>query len=110
MYLPKSDVYKSLKDLNYFVSQTQPPIFNDLPAIIFSVGDNSINLDLDNNILSQDVEVQIDIWAEDSVTASKVLNDVEAIMRQNLYNMSFSNDVPNNGNLFHIVNRFTKIV
>lgn len=110
MYLPKSDIYTILKKLNYFVSQTQPPVFNDLPAIIFSIGKNSINLDLDNNILSQDLEVIIDIWAEDSVTASKVLSQVEETMRENNYNMSYSNDVPNNGNLYHIYCRFTKIV
>ena len=110
MYLPKSDVYNSLKELNYFVSQTQPPVFNDLPAIIFNVGNNSINTDLDNQILSQDLEIQIDIWAEDSVTASQVLSQVEETMRSNLYNMSFSNDVPNTGNLYHIVSRFTKII
>jgi len=110
MYLPKSDIYNSLKQLNYYVSQTQPATFNDLPAIIFSVGNNALNYDLDNNIISQDLEIQIDIWAEDSVTASKVLSQVEEIMRLNLYKMSFSNDVPNNGNLFHIVNRFTKTV
>ena len=110
MYLPKSDIYNSLKTLNYYVSQTQPAQFNELPANIFSVGNNSIITDLDNNILSQDLEVQIDIWAEDSVTASNVLSQVEEIMRSNLYNMSFSNDVPNIGNLYHIVNRFTKII
>ena len=110
MYLPKSDIYSSLKKLNYYVSQTQPTIFNELPAIIFSVGNNSINVDLDNEILSQDLEIQIDIWAEDSVTASHILSQVEAIMRSNLYTMSFSNDVPNNGNLYHIVNRFTKLI
>lgn len=110
MYLPKSDIYKNLKKLNYYVSQTQPAIFNDLPAIIFSIGNNSINTDLDNKILSQNIEIQIDIWAEDSVTASTVLSQVEEIMRLNQYNMSFSNDVPNNGNLFHIVTRFTKII
>lgn len=110
MYLPKSDIYNSLKQLNYYVSQTQPATFNDLPAIIFSVGNNAINYDLDNNILSQDLEIIVDIWAEDSVTASKVLSQVEEIMRKNLYNMSYSNDVPNDGNLFHILNRFTKIV
>lgn len=110
MYLPKSDIYNSLKKLNYFVSQTQPPVFNELPAIIFIVGNNSINVDLDNEIVSQDLEIQIDIWAEDSVTASTVLFQVEEIMRQNLYKMSFSNDVPNNGNLYHIVNRFTKLI
>ena len=110
MYLPKSDVYNSLKELNYYVSQTQPATFNDLPAIIFSVGNNTIDVDLDNEIISQDLEILIDVWAEDSVTASKVLSQVEEIMRKNLYKMSYSSDVPNNGNLYHVSNRFTKIV
>lgn len=110
MYLPKSDIYNSLKTLNYYVAQSQPHVFTDLPAIIFTVDNNTINTDLDNNILSQDLEIQIDIWAEDSVTASKVLSEVENIMRQNLYRMSFSNDVPNSGNLYHIVNRFISTV
>lgn len=109
MYLPKSDIYNSLKQLNYYVSQTQPATFNELPAIIFKVG-NSINTDLDNNILSQDLDVQIDIWAEESVTASKVLSQVEETMRSNLYRMPYSDDVPNIGNLYHIVSRFTKII
>lgn len=109
MYLPKSDIYNSLRTLNYYVSQTQPPTFNNLPAIIFNVGNNSINVDLDNVINSQDIEVNIDIWAEDSVTASTVLSQVEEIMRNNNYIMSFSNDVPNVGNLFHIASRFTTI-
>lgn len=110
MYLPKTDIFNSLKTLNYYVSQTQPAQFNDLPAIIFKVGNNSISTDLDNNILSQDIEVQIDVWAEDSVTASQVLSQVEETMRSNLYEMSFSNDVPNIGNLYHIVSRFTKSI
>lgn len=110
MYLPKIDVYNSLKELNYYVSQTQPATFNELPAIIFKVGNNAINTDLDNNILSQDLEIQVDIWAEDSITASTVLSQVEETMRSNLFNMSYSNDVPNVGNLYHIVSRFTKII
>lgn len=110
MYIPKSDIYSSLKQLNYYVSQTQPPTFNELPVIIFNVGNNTLNYDLDNNIISQDLEIIVDIWAEDSVTASKVLSQVEEIMRLNLYKMSFSNDIPNNGNLYHISNRFTKLV
>jgi len=109
MYLPKTDIYNSLKTLNYYVSQTQPPTFNDLPAIIFRLGNNAVNLDLNNNIISQDIEVIIDIWAEDSVTASNVLSQVEEIMRQLGYNMSFSSDIPNTGNLFHINSRFTTI-
>ena len=108
MYLPKADVYDSLKALPYFVSQTQPAIFNDLPAIIFSVGNNGVSVDLDGDIARQDVEMQIDIWAEDSVTASTVLSQVEEIMRSNFYIMSFSNDVPNVSNLYHTVCRFAK--
>ena len=108
MYLPKADVFNSLKTLPYYVSQTQPPIFTDLPAIIFSVGNNAVSTDLDGNISSQDIEIQIDIWAEDSVTASSVLSQVEELMRSNLYIMSFSNDVPNVDNLYHTVCRFSK--
>jgi hypothetical protein len=109
MYLPKTDVYNILKSLNYYVSQTQPASFNELPAIIFRVGNNSINYDLSNNITSQDIEVVIDIWAEESTTASNILSQVEEIMRLNLYKLSYSNDVPNIGNLYHINCRFTKL-
>lgn len=110
MYLPKSNVYNILKSINntYYVSQTQPPTFNELPAIIFKVGNNSIDTDLDNNILSQEIEIVIDIWAEDSLTASNVLSQVEEQMRLDLYNMSYSSDIPNVGNLHHINCRFTK--
>ena len=108
MYLPKADIYNSLKKLNYHVSQTQPAIFTDLPAIVFSVGNNAISTDLDGEITSQDIEIKIDIWAEDSVTASTVLSQVEELMRSNLYIMSFSNDVPNVSNLHHIACRFAK--
>ena len=110
MYLPKTDVYNSLKTLPYFVSQTHHDVFTDLTAIIFSVGNNSVSADLDGEISNQDIEIQVDIWAEDSVTASTVLSQVEELMRSNLYIMSFSNDVPNVSNLYHVVSRFTKLI
>lgn len=110
MYIPKSDIYNSLKELPYYVSQTHPAIFTDLPAIIFSVGNNAITTDLDGDIARQDVEIQIDIWAEDSVTASEILSQVEEKMRSNLYIMSFSNDVPNISNLYHTACRFSKLI
>ena len=110
MFLPKAEVFNSLKTLGYSVTQTQPAQFTDLPAITFSVGNNAVTADLDGNISRQDVEIQIDIWAEDSVTASTVLTQVEELMRSNLYIMSFSNDVPNAGNLYHTVCRFAKLI
>lgn len=110
MYLPKADVYNSLKTLGYYVSQTHPAVFTDLPAIVFNVGNNAISADLDGDISSQDIEIQLDIWAEDSVTASTVLSQVEGLMRSNKYVMSFSNDVPNTGDLYHIACRFAMLV
>ncbi|MCI8309104.1 MAG: hypothetical protein HFJ45_02610 [Clostridia bacterium] len=110
MYLPKKDIYQILKSVNTNVSQTQPTAFNKLPYINFSITDNSVNLDLNNNINYQDIEVQIDIWAEDSVSSSNLLSKVEEKMRENLYILTYSSDVPNTGNIFHIVSRFqTKI-
>lgn len=110
MYLPKTDVYNSLKALPYYVSQSKPAVFTDLPAVTFGVGNNAISTDLDGDISSQDIEITLDIWAEDSVTASTVLSEVEEIMRSNNYIMSFSNDVPNISNVHHIACRFAKIV
>lgn len=110
MYLPKKDIYNNLKELGYFVSQTQPSVFTDLPAIVFRVGNNSIETDLDNNIISQRIEIIVDIWAESSVEASKVLSEVEAKLRQNFWNMSYCADIPNTGNLYHETLRFEKIM
>lgn len=110
MYLPKKDIYKILKSINENVSQTQPTVFNKLPYINFSITDNSVSLDLSNKINYQDIEVQINIWTEDSVSASDLLSKVEEKMRENLYILTYSSDVPNPGNIFHIVSRFqTKI-
>lgn len=111
MYLPKADIYAVLKNINnsYYVSQTQPPVFEVLPAIIFRVDNNIINTDLDNNITHQNVDITVDIWADDSVTASNVLSEVEEALRNNQWQMTNSMDVPNIGNVFHIVSRFSNI-
>ncbi len=108
MYLPKTDIYNNLKTLNYNVSQTQPTEFNELPFINFEILDNNVSLFLNNSIAYQEIIVKIDIWASDSVTASKVLSEVENSMRKDNYKLTYSADVPNIGNVFHISTRFYK--
>lgn len=110
MYLPKTEINNLLKEIGCGVSQSQPTIFNNLPYINFSVTGNNVTPFLDNTIAYQTINVQIDIWAEDSVSASNILSQVEEKMRNNFYNMTYSSDVPNAGNVFHIVSRFTKKV
>lgn len=110
MYLPKTDIYNSLNELGYYVAQTQPHTFTNLPAIIFRVGNNSVERDLQNNIISQDMEVIVDIWAESSVEASRILSEVEERLRQDFWKLTYSADIPNTGNLYHINLRFEKII
>lgn len=110
MYLPKEEIFKILSELGCAVSQTKPPVFNELPYITFNVTGNDINTFLDNSIAYQDITVQVDIWADDSPSASNLLSQVEEKMRNNFYSMIYSSDVPNVGNVFHIVSRFTKKV
>ena len=107
MYLPKADIYNALKTLPYAVSQSSDNVFNELPAITFSIGGNQPSYGLDVEILDQNIVVVIDIWAEDSVTNSEILGKVEALMRQNSYRLEFSADVPNTDKkLFHTNTRF----
>lgn len=108
MYLPKKDIFDSLKAINnnYFVSQYQPPTFNTTPAIIFRLGDNAINTDLDNTIASQEIEIIIDVYGLDSVTVSNVLDEVENKLRTMEYRMTYCSDIPSTGNLHHINARF----
>jgi len=110
MYLPKTDIFNILQTLPYNILQTNETVFTELPAITFRVGNNSVNVDLNSDITYQDIDMVIDIWAEDSVTASNILAEVEALMRQHGYNLNFSTDVPNvDKSLYHISTRFRTI-
>lgn len=112
MYLPKSDIYSFLKELRtipYDVKQASQNVFTTLPAVTYKVSTNKIRLDLDNEIDSQNIEIIVDIWSEDSVTASNVLNDVEKIMRTLEYRLDFSSDIVDPSGLFHINSRFKAV-
>lgn len=110
MYIPKVDICEALSTLPYKIEQNNVVMFNELPVITFKVSGNSIDLDLDGDIRKQDLEIGIDIWSESSAEASQILVQVEEVMRSNQYKMSFSSDIPNIENLFHINSRFKKII
>lgn len=112
MYLPKTYIFSMLNELKtipYDVKQSNQNVFTKLPAVTFRVSTNKIQLDMDNEISSQNVEIIIDIWSEDSVTASNVLSDVERIMRMSEYRLDFSADIIDPNGLFHITSRFKSI-
>lgn len=107
MFNPKTEVYDILKSLGCDCSQSGQNIFNKFPAITYRIDNNSVNLDLDNEITHQEILVTVDIWAEQSIQVSEILAQVEAKMRQKFYRLSGSMDVPNPDNsIHHTVCRF----
>lgn len=110
MHLPKQEIYQALNTLGYTTVQGAQSVFNEAPAITFRIADNSTNLDLDNEIASQDIVAVVDIFADDSPTASGILSQAEAKMRSIGYRLSYSADVPSpEGALYHINSRFEAI-
>lgn len=111
MFKPKEEVYKILSELPYWVGQNQPNKLKELPSIIFKCSNNAVNLDLDNEILSQDLTIVIDIYAKTSSEATRILAEVECKMRENYYHMPFSSDeVPSNVGISRINARFDKSI
>ena len=111
MFKLKEEVYKILNELPYWVGQREPNKFSELPSIIFKCSNNAVNLDLDNEILSQDLSIVIDIYAKTSGEATRILAEVESKMRENYYHMTFSSDeVPSNAGISRINARFDKTI
>jgi hypothetical protein len=108
MFLPKTEVQSTLKALGYYTAQSSQAALATLPAITFRVDDNAPDYNLDKEIDSQTVVVTVDVWAPDSVTASTMLKEVEAAMRDINYLMTYSTDAPPapEDTAHHIVSRF----
>lgn len=110
MYTPKEDIYSALQDLGITILQGSQDVFTKTPAITFSVSDNSVELDLNNEISSQELTIVLDIWTESSTEASELLQKTEKIMRKLGYRLSYSADIPRpEGALHHINCRFEAV-
>jgi hypothetical protein len=110
MFNPKVELFAALNALEYYCAQGGQTQFAETPAITFRLGNNSVNTDLDNEIVSQDIVAVVDIWADDSPTASGILAEVEEALRAIGYRLSYSADVPSpEGALYHINTRFETI-
>ncbi len=103
LFNPKPEIFSKLSELNYPVMQSSQNKFAEVPTITFRIDSNETDYYLENEIASQQVLVTIDIWTNDSVTASKILAQVEAKMRELKYRLNNSLDVPSpEGALYHI--------
>lgn len=103
MFQPKAEIFAKLSELDAKVLQGSQTVFNEIPAITFLIQNNSVNLTLDNKIAAQNIAVSVDIWANDSVSASELLSAAEAKFREIGYRLTNSLDIPNpDASLFHV--------
>jgi len=104
MFNPKPEIYQKLSEIeNVSVSQSSQNVFKEVPAITYRIDSNDADYYLENEIASQEIRCTIDIFADDSVTASRLLVQVEAKMRELKYRLNNSLDAPSpEGALYHI--------
>ena len=109
---PKPEVYNTLKSLGYTCIQGDQATFKteQIPAITFSVGSKSARYELDKTPSAYDVEIIVDVWANESTTASRIADEAEEAMREKDYLLTFSSDIPSpEGCLYHTNLRFAAV-
>lgn len=105
MFNPKPEIYAKLCEIkDIHVSQSSQNIFNEVPAVTYRIDGNSADYYIsENNIASQEILCSIDIFTNDSVSASSILAQVEAKMRELKYRLNNALDIPSpEGALYHI--------
>jgi len=106
-YKPKADVYNKLKELTgVIVYQLRPEVLEDFPCVVFSIGNDNIMYFLSHDIAYQDIDLDIDIFAETSVETSGLLSDIEYKLRDLGYRLIQSRDVPDPDLISHVNARF----
>lgn len=101
----KSEIYNLLQESapdGVTVRQSSQGVDSVLPALTFSGLNIANDRDLDGNIISRSVSVQIDVWGTTSTQATELEDIVEEAMRQADWGMSGSQDVPDsNPQVYH---------
>jgi len=110
LYIPNKDIFNILNSLGYDVSLTSDNIINQKPSITYHVETNKPNLDTELNILYQDIEVVVNVWAESKVKTIEMTKEIYDIMGEHGYFAKLISDRPTlEPNLYHVFFRFSKI-
>lgn len=104
----KATVYSTLNSIsNVAVSQGSQAVVNSFPAITFNLSDNQNTVSVDGELLSQQAEIVVDIWAKSSTACSNTMSKAEAKLRTIGYVMTYAADIPDpDDSVFHISTRF----
>lgn len=109
---PKSTVYSILSNIDFDdlavqVTLGRPDVITVFPSITFTVSNNVPRYSLEVDILAQDIEIYVDIWAKKSTEAGSILKSVEMAMRNSGYLMTDCRDLDDETGIFHISTIFT---
>jgi len=110
MYIPNKDVYDILKSVKTGVSvyPNRPEVIENTPCMTYFIENNSVEIGLSKEIVYQDIDVVVDIWADTKLEATEILSLLEGDMRENNFMLDFSSEVDDE-NLKHITTRFNFI-
>jgi len=91
---PKSEIYTILSGLGN-AYQMRMGVTRDMPCYIYQVIGNVPVYSLDKQVEYQNIEVAIDIYAEDSEGSGGLLTTLVDTMLINNYRMTYCADIPN---------------
>jgi hypothetical protein len=99
----KQQIYEKLSEIDdVSVYQIRPQSSLELPCIVFSLSDVSVDVDLDSEIYNQTEEYTIDIFAIKTSETSSLLVSIEEKMREMGYILQGALDIPDPDSISHL--------
>ena len=115
MEFPKAEIYKliqkvSLEGQEIDYVQGMPKKFKSLPCISFCNLINNPKFAFKNNIYSEKVNVQIDIWSKGSSLNTLILKELIKVMQANGWQLEIAEDMGNSNGAYRIMTKFRRLL
>lgn len=115
MEFEKSELYKTLKkvkvegqEINY--SQGMPKQFKKLPLITYSNFINNPKFSFQNNIYSQEMSAQIDIWSKGSSINTLIFKALCDVMLKDGWQLVTAQDIEREDSTFRLMTKFRRLI
>ena len=92
MLEPKSEIYTILSSIGT-AYQRRAGVVRDMPCYIYDITGNTPIYSLDKEVEYQEIEVTIDIFAENSKESGPLLTTLVETMINNDYRMTYCSDI-----------------
>lgn len=96
MHDVKEEIYNILKKTGFKVYQNRPEKLVELPCVTFYILNNTPSYSLYPEVLKQNIEVIVDIWAKTSKETGSMLGEIFAKMLDYKYILQSNTDVYDN--------------